>query len=173
MAAGSTYTPIATTTLGSNQGTVTFSSIPSTYTDLVLIVNAAMATADTSSLQIRVGNSSVDTGTNYSSTDLLGDGTSATSGRTSNDTFIRILGRGTTLPNTITSNSITNIMNYANTSTYKTLLIRGNVPSKKLQATAGLWRSTSAINIITISDFEYSTNILAGSTFTLYGIAAA
>ena len=173
MAAGSTYTPIATTTLGSNQGTVTFSSIPSTYTDLVLIVNAGMATADVSSLQIRIGNSSVDSGTNYSTTDLLGDGTSATSGKTTSDTFIRILGRGTTLPNTITNNSITNIMNYANTSTYKSLLIRGNVPSKKLQATAGLWRSTSAINIITISDFEYSTNILAGSTFTLYGIAAA
>ena len=38
MAAGSTYTPIATTTLGS-AGTITFSSIPSTYTDLVIVLN--------------------------------------------------------------------------------------------------------------------------------------
>lgn len=170
--ATNTYVALDKITVGSNTPSVSFTSIPSTYTDLVLVVNAGMATADVSSLHIRVGNGSVDTGSNYSSTDLMGDGTSATSGRTSNETFIRILGRGTTLPNTITNNSIVSIMNYANTSTYKTLLVRGNVPSKKLQATAGLWRSTAAINTITISDYESSTNILAGSTFSLYGIKA-
>jgi len=40
-----TYEPIATTTLGSNQTTITFSSIPSTYTDLVIVSNMGTTTA--------------------------------------------------------------------------------------------------------------------------------
>jgi hypothetical protein len=170
--ATNTYVALDKQTLVSNTPSVTFTNISQVYTDLVLIVNTGMATADVSSLHIRVGNGSVDTGTNYSSTDLLGDGTSATSGRTSNASFIRILGRGTTLPNTLTNNSLISIMNYANTTTYKTLLVRGNVPSKNVQATTGLWSSTSAINTITISDYESGTNLLAGSTFSLYGVQA-
>jgi hypothetical protein len=170
--ATNTYVALDKVTVGTATPSITFTNINQTYTDLVLVVNTGMATADVSSLHIRVGNGSVDTGTNYSSTDLLGDGTSATSGRTSSASFIRILGRGTTIPNTLTNNSLVSIMNYANTTTYKTLLIRGNVPSKNIQATAGLWRSTSAINTITISDYESGINLLAGSTFSLYGIAA-
>jgi hypothetical protein len=66
-------------------------------------------------------------------------------------------------------------MNYSNATTYKSILIRSrgtrDNDSTDTTAIVGLWSSTSAINIIKI--FPASGNILAGSTFTLYGIASA
>jgi hypothetical protein len=61
-------------------------------------------------------------------------------------------------------------MNYANTSTYKTVLTRSN-KYDRVGAIVGLWRSTAAINSITLT--AYSNTYAIGSTFTLYGIAAA
>jgi hypothetical protein len=64
-------------------------------------------------------------------------------------------------------------MNYSNTTTYKTTLSRdGNVNQSVVESSVGLWRSTAAINIITMGDFGAST-MAAGTTATLYGIAAA
>ena len=175
MAAGSTYTPIATTTLGSAAADVTFSSISGSYTDLVLVSNYAGSVNDVG-FDLRVGNSSLDTGTNYSRTVLNGDGTSAQSSRSTSQSSIGLVynyGNSTTLnkPNF----QITNLMNYSNTTTYKSILIRsrGTRDNDATDTTAivGLWRSTSAINIIRI--YPASGNILAGSTFTLYGITAA
>jgi len=161
----STYEPIATTTLGSAQATVTFSSIASTYTDLVLVSNNLSAT-NQNALSIRVGNGSVDSGTNYSVTFMYGTGSSAVSGRGSNNTFL-IVGRSTSERST----GITQFMNYANTSVYKTVLSRGSAPNAIDITYVNLWRSTSAINIMTIGT-EVGGNISAGSTFTLYGIKA-
>lgn len=175
MAAGSTYTPIATTTLGSAQSSYTFSSISGTYTDLVLVSNYAGSVNDVGFF-IRVGNGSVDTGTNYSRTALNGNGTTAASSRETSQSALNLIfnyGNSTTLdkPNL----QITNFMNYANATTYKSILIRsrGTRDNDATDTTAivGLWRSTSAINTIQI--YPASGNILAGSTFTLYGIAAA
>ena len=65
-----------------------------------------------------------------------------------------------------------NFMSYSNTSTYKTLLIRGNDVVSSTAATSSIWRSTSAINTIKI--FGYGgVNLDSGSTFTLYGIKSA
>jgi hypothetical protein len=76
-----TYEPIATYTAPSAQASYTFSSIPSTYTDLVLVANFGKS-ADTA-IKYRVNG---DTGSNYSVTALYGDGSSAGSFRTSNVT---------------------------------------------------------------------------------------
>jgi hypothetical protein len=166
MAAGSTYTPIATTTLGSAASSYTFSSIPSTYTDLVLVAVATVS--GDSSTYIRVGNGSVDTGTNYSITNLGGSGSAASSGRLTNESA---------LPwNRVTSNAAQtmytfNIMNYSNSTTYKTILNRTN-GTTGVEAIVGLWRSTAAINVLQI--FASTGNTFnTGATFTLYGIAAA
>jgi len=169
MAAGSTYTPIATTTLGSAAASYTFSSIPGTYTDLVLI-GLTNNSVGNNQVYIRVGNATVDSGSNYSYTELYGDGTSAVSSRSSSQTnlLIGLTDATTTSPN---SNFIANIQNYSNTTTYKTVISRSNAPARASEAIVGLWRSTSAINIITLS--AGSSTIIAGSTFTLYGIAAA
>lgn len=165
MPAGSTYEPIATTTLGSAAADVTFSSISGSYTDLVLIVNGKNAATD-QGLVVQVGNGSIDTGSNYSSTYILGDGSNPASGRQSNQTY-GLAGR----MDGNNSTSIVHFMNYANTTTYKTFLGRGNDGTYVIQHVA-LWRSTSAINTIKIFNLS-SVNFASGCTFTLYGITAA
>ena len=69
-----TYDPIATTTLGSAASTITFSSIPNTFTDLRLVLFGVTLNATGTYNQIRFNN---DTGTNYSWTQLLGNGSAA------------------------------------------------------------------------------------------------
>ncbi len=170
-----TYEPIATTTLGSDAANVEFSSISGTYTDLILISNYAGSSNDVGFF-LRVGNSSLDTGSNYSRTLINGNGTVADSSRNTSQTAISLAynyGNSTTInkPNL----QINNFMNYSNTTTYKSILIRsrGTRDNDNAETTAivGLWRSTSAINIIRI--YPASGNVLAGSTFTLYGIKSA
>jgi hypothetical protein len=162
-----TYTPIATTTLSTTSSLVTFSSIPSTYTDLVAVISGRITTG-VSYYQFKYNS---DTGANYSRTGMTGTGSSATSEKYANETIgYPIL---TPLP-TATSTfdiSIVQIMNYTNTTTYKTYIGRGNDAGNNVTATVGLWRSTSAINRIDIS--PYASTFTSGSTFTLYGIKAA
>jgi len=162
VAAGSTYTPIATNTLGSATASVTFSSIPSTYTDLILICNVS-ATAGSPIIRVEYNADA----TNYSDTFLSGNGTSASSGRDSNVAYISL---DPSLSTGI-SNNIIQIFNYANTNVFKTLIARGNNAANGTIATVGLWRNTNAINAVklTIS----SSTFISGSTFTLYGITAA
>ena len=173
MPAGSTYTPIATTTIANNTtNSYTFSSIPTTYTDLILIVNGSLyGSPNRTSFVIQLGNGSLDTGTNYSSTWVAGNGTTAVSSRYSNGSNL-LTGHISEAMGT----TIVQFMNYANTSTYKTVLARGNslgqVGSFDVGAFVSLWRSTSAINTMKIypNDGSFYTS---GTTLTLYGIASA
>jgi hypothetical protein len=165
MAIAQTYVPIATTTLGSNTASYTFSSIPSTYTDLVLIATGTATALVNFSLRFN-GDSS----TNYSRTMLYGNGSSAASYQVTNYALIPL---GDFDTSQIASH-IVNIQNYSNTTTYKTVLGRWNNNAgtyASLGATASLWRSTSAINSITA--LPDGGVFKTGSTFTLYGIAAA
>jgi hypothetical protein len=157
-----TYEPIATTTLGSAASSVTFSSIPSTYTDLILVFGGSVSAFG--NLRIQVNS---DTGSNYSWTRLLGDGSTASSDRGSAQTFINIAILDT---NTI-GNSIVHLQNYSNTTTYKTVLTRGNSTGTYLGANVGLWRSTSAINSITV--LTSTGNINSSTVISLYGIKSA
>jgi len=169
MAAGNTYEAIATQTLGSAAATVTFSSIPGTYTDLVLVINLG-TTANGNDLYVNIGNGSVDTGSNYSYTVVAGNGSSALSARQSSQTKLN-LNYATNTSSAISGNLILNFMNYSNTTTNKTILTRANNSNYGVDAFAGLWRSTSAINIMTLT--AGTSTFLSGSTFSLYGIAAA
>lgn len=163
MAAGSTYTPITTQTLGSSTGSVTISSIPSTYTDLILIVNGT-ATND-NAFDLRFNG---DTSANYSTTAMYGTGSgSGASYRATGDVKMDV-GRA----NASSGVSIIHIQNYANTTTYKTVLSRGN-DSSLVIGTVNLWRSTSAINSLTIGRYTSGTSMNSGTTLTLYGIVAA
>jgi hypothetical protein len=162
-----TYDPIATTTLGSAAASYTFSSIPATYTDLIVIVNGgATGAAD---MGIRFNG---DTATNYSRTVLSGNGTSATSSRISSADFFRPTNTGN-LNNTLNFNAIINIFNYTNTTTFKTILSRTNNAGTGTDATVGLWRKTpeaiTSVLLLTTDSQSFST----GTTFTLYGIKAA
>ena len=159
-----TYEPIATYTIPSNQAAYTFSSISSAYTDLVLVASIKYALAGEFTKLTFNG----DTAANYSSTYIIGSGSgSGTSGRTSSANWI---GVGYDA-NTETFTDIFNIQNYANTTTFKTVLNRHSVAGTRVEALVGLWRKTpEAINSITLTS---SGNYATGTTFTLYGIKAA
>lgn len=159
----STYEKIATSTLSSAVSSVTFSSIPATYTDLVLVVNYTLNSGGTGG-SVRLQFNS-DTGTNYSSTFIYGSGSSAVSSRASNQTSID----AGYMSSNSWANSITSIQNYSNTTTYKSTLSRSNVSNGEVTAYVNLWRNTAAINTILVFA---STNYASGSTFTLYGIKA-
>ena len=158
-----TYTPIATNTLSSTAYSVTFSSISGAYTDLVLVIyNGA---ANPASLNLTVNS---DSGSNYGTTWVLGNGTAAQSSKESSGSRI-FLGENGPTAATPAGVVIINFMNYSNTTTYKTVLSRLNRTDNKVYATVGNWRSTSAINSVTITLSEL---FCTGSTFTLYGIGA-
>ena len=166
----STYTPIATTTLGSSQTTVTFSSIASTYTDIVVV--ASMKTVVPAFQPILRFNS--DTGTNYSATALSGNGSSAVSTRHTSQNGIYVnpgAGTGGTVGNFMPW--IISVQNYSNATTYKTAIARFNNPDAIVNALVGMWRNTAAITTISLTAETGSGDFQSGSTFTLYGVKSA
>lgn len=160
-----TYESIATQTLGSATSTVTFSSIPSTYTDLVAVFQGGSSTDANIRMQVNG-----DTTSNYSWTQLGGNGSSAGSFRNSSDTSW-LMNRYAYLSNNLNANFLFNFMNYSNTTTNKTVINRSNSAANGTDTTVGLWRSTAAITSITFS--LSGGNYITGSTFSLYGIKAA
>jgi hypothetical protein len=164
MAASATYVPIATTNLGS-ASSYTFSSIPQTYTDLILIINDVANTSTNQGVYLLYNS---DSGSNYSRTGLRANGSTASSFYQTNNPYLAIAASGSTnnpKPN------IVQIMNYSNTTTYKTTLSRGNDAGNGIDAMVHLWRNTSAITSITI--YENTATFGTNATATLYGIAAA
>jgi len=168
--ATNTYVALDKVTVGTATPSITFSSIPSTYTDLIIVANFNTATGNQSTNITFNG----DTGSDYSWTYLLGNGTTASSSRGSSDNRI-YNGSSATATSGNTTNSIIQVQNYANTTTYKTIISRSNAADYFAQATVGLWRgstgsATQAITSITLTCPSY--NYIAGSTFSLYGITA-
>lgn len=159
-----TYTPIATYTTSGSSSSYTFSPIPSTYTDLVMVSSVQLDAGGGYAMGMRFNS---DAGTNYSFTYMLGTGSVAASSRGSNQTYA-IYGNG----GTAWGNSVVNIMNYANSTTYKTCIARNNNTADSTQAYVNLWRSSAPITSITIMT-QSGANFVSGTTFTLYGIKAA
>ena len=160
-----TYTPIAIQTLGSATASITFSSIPSTYTDLILI-SSAQTTTNQDALRAQFNS---DTATNYSMTQIYAS-TAAASNRQTSVTGARML-NGAPNSGSEFCIAINHIMNYSNSTTYKSIISR-TTSSYISSAFVSLWRSTAAITSIVLYP-ESGGNIFAGSTFTLYGIKAA
>jgi hypothetical protein len=157
-----TYEPIETYTGTGSAGDIVFSSIPGTYTDLVLVSNTF--TSANANQTYKVNGSS----TGYSNTWITGNGSTAVSGRNSSNTSL------TTQVNTFAGSSealliILQFMNYANTTTNKTVLSRTSRASQAVEVFVGMWSNTAAITSITISGGTFTTN----AVFTLYGIKAA
>lgn len=161
-----TYEPISTTTLSSAAATVTFSSISGSYTDLVLVVVSKWTGSGNSSYGMRFNS---DSGSNYSRTYLLGDGGSASSARATNQTNTY----NGQVNATEWSPAIFHIMNYSNSTTYKTIVSRTDQTGSYVTAMVALWRSTNAITSIDLGYFDTASNWASGSTFSLYGIKSA
>jgi len=159
-----TYDRIATTTLSTTTATVSFTSISGSYTDLILISSAKSAgTSET--IMMRFNS---DSGSNYSFTYLYGNGTSALSGRASNTSFA-VGGSATATDAAV---NLVHIMNYSNSTTYKTVLDRRGQASLYTFTDVSLWRNTAAITSISVEP-ENGQSFASGSTFTLYGIKSA
>jgi hypothetical protein len=159
----STEVAIATTTLSGNATSITFSGISSAYTDLRLVF-VGTSTANVPG-EMRFNS---DTSSNYSRTYLSGNGTSASSSKDSNQTYISM--GASAITSTPMINTI-DIFSYAG-STFKTCLITSSDDrngSGTVDRQVALWRSTSAITSITLT-VDLGGNFTAGTTATLWGI---
>ena len=156
-----TYTPLQTITLSGSASSVIFGSIPSSYKDLVLVIQGSV----TSNTNIFVRFNSDSTAGNYSYVYMLGAGSgSGSSGATSGN------GWGVLLSGALSTN-IYQIQDYSATDKHKSALLRtsqGN--SGDVIAYAGRWANTNAINSIGLYP-SGSFTFNSGSTFSLYGIA--
>jgi hypothetical protein len=161
-----TYTPLATRTLVSAAATVTFSTIPATYRDLVLVFSGA-TTSNGAGASFRFNG---DTGNNYSQVRALGISTPISSAY-ANSNSLQFLSSNEGLGTAI-SNVIIQIMDYSATDKHKATLNRNNnnnTLGTHVEMTAGRWGNTAAVTSMTITS---SINFAIGSTFSLYGIVA-
>jgi hypothetical protein len=156
-----TYTPLATVTLASTNTSITFTSIPATYRDLVVVSNISRATAD-GLIQIQLNS---DTGSNYSRVWMLGSGSGSGNSGTSTDSGYKMLSYSTRI-----STVISQLFDYSATDKHKTMLWRGNDSGAEVSAMAGRWANTAAVTTLrvhtVVGDFA------SGSTFSLYGVIA-
>ena len=163
-----TYEPIASATLGSTAASHTFSSIPGTFTDLVIV--AVVQSNRSGSVDGGCIQFNSDTGSNYSITRLAGSGTAASSDRQTSATspIVRIAGDSASAATPV----IYQIQSYASTSVFKTGLVTSSESLTLITKGVLLWRSTSAITSVTLFP-EVGPNFKAGSTFSLFGIKAS
>lgn len=170
------YESISSTLVGSGgQSTITFSSIPATYTHLQIRVHAQSNRATYSRDEWRLTFNG-DSGANYSWHGFYGNMTTASgTGGTSQN---HILGQDILGANGFWGNAIIDIHDYANTNKYKTVKFLGGLDTNNagvsgfngaIDMYGGNWRSASAITSIS---FVPSSGTLFSeySRFSLYGI---
>ena len=165
----STYTLISSNVLASSAASVTFSAIPSTYTDLVLRISARSAEVSTiTSIELEFNA----TASSYSFTRLRGDGSAASSSRATSQSQLTV---GTIPAASATSNTFGNIEVYIPSYTAsQNKPVSGfnvgenNATAADIYAHAGLWSNTAAITSIVLD--LGGANFVSGSSFYLYGI---
>ena len=156
-----TYPALATVTLGSSASSVTFSSIPATYRDLVLVVQANQPSGTPVALWMSINGGGTDAG----STVFMGGSGSSGSSYTSARLNIGDLVTGVGQMHRV------QIMDYSATDKHKTYLARFDRADYGTIAIAGRWTSTSAITSIQVVP-ESFRSFASGGTFNLYGIVA-
>lgn len=155
-----TYVPLATVTLGSSATTVTFSSIPGTYRDLVLIVAGTVSSGH--GLRVRYNGDATDA--NYSRVFMFGVGSGSPASTTASDAVALEMGTAQTLASG-------QIMDYSATDKHKTGLFRGGAGNSFTFAQANRWANTAAITSLQIAAVGGIT-ISTGTVLSLYGIVA-
>lgn len=168
-----TYNLIASNTLSSSAASVTFSAIPGTYTDLVLRISARNSSSFVVSDCILKFNGDATT-TNYSETYIEGSGSTAVSGRNSNQSRIytsMVINGDTSTSSTFGSLEVY-IPSYT-VSQNKSLSLLGiqetNATAAYMEVGAGLYRNTAAITSIEMT-LNSTLTFNSGSSFFLYGI---
>jgi hypothetical protein len=162
-----TYEPIATYTTTGNVSDISFTSIPNTYTDLVISISG-ISNGTLNSTVLCTFNG--DTSANYSGTQMYYVSTGTAGGNKNiSANFISIARAAGINPNN-GGRTLLNVyvFDYANTNKYKTLLCQmQNMPSA-VEVDVGNWRSNAAITSI-----NFNANWATGTVYTLYGIKAA
>jgi hypothetical protein len=161
------YESIATVSVGSGgASSISFSSIPSTYTHLQLRYIAQKTS--NGSMYIRFNG---DTGTNYTNHTLQGNGTAVSSNANTG-------ANGTDIGASDSSGnfaaSVIDILDYTNTNkntTIRQLFGRDYNGSGVVWLKSGLWLNTAAVTSITL--VPDSTNVVQNSHFALYGIKSS
>jgi len=165
--------PIGYINLTSPNVGFSFINIPQGYQDLMLVCNARSAyAANTNGLDLYINAYST---TNLSMTYFGGNGSSAYSTR--NTTSSPTYGFVGDIPaasatSGIFGTAVYHILNYANTSTFKTVLVRSAADingAGVVDLNVGLYGNTSAVTSLIIQS-GYSANYVTGSTFALYGV---
>jgi hypothetical protein len=171
-----TYVKIASVTVGAGgASSMAFTSIPATYTDLVIKASARGTQASAShAFTLRFNGSTA----NYSSRELVGDGGSvSSSARTTLGSALYI---GNIDGNSATSSTFASteiyIPNYAG-SAYKSLSLDAVTENNATEAyatlLAGLWSDSSAITSIDLISFSGHGTLMQYSTATLYGVKSS
>lgn len=174
-AAATSFESIATTTVGAGgTSTITFSSIPSTYTHLQLrVLGRSTRSAGVDILSMQMNS---DTGSNYADHVLYGDGSTVQTDLNINYATINIQRLASSfLSSNIFSGFVIDILDYKNTNKNKTVRYLSGYDangSGRVLFGSGLWRSTSAITSLSLFS-PYSENFVQYSTFALYGIKEA
>jgi hypothetical protein len=153
-----TYTPLATVTLGSSASSVTFSSIPATYRDLVVVFNGTVSTAGDLYMTLN----SDTTNANYSFVRMVGSATATSQTEATREIALTYTDRNV---------HIIQVMDYSATDKHKTSLSRSNGPANVVAAYASRYASTSAITSVGFT-INGGHNFETGATFALYGIAS-
>jgi hypothetical protein len=170
-AAGSgAYESIASATGTGSSGTITFSSIPSTYTSLQIRYQMFTSVAG-NALRIRFNG---DTGTNYTQHYLYGDGSTVTAGGLTSQSFIAAGSNANGPSSTSPVVGIIDIHDYSSTTRNKTLRDFSGVDQNgagDANLNSGLWMSTAAIT--SIECYTGSSNWTTSTVFALYGIKGA
>jgi hypothetical protein len=120
--AANTYVALDKKTVTTAVASVEFTSIPATYTDLILIVDAKASSVG----QVIEMQYNSDTGTNYSATELYGNGATVGSARRSSISSYQTSWNIVNFPDVNFGNAIIHLMNYSSTTTYKSFLSRTN-----------------------------------------------
>jgi hypothetical protein len=159
-----TYTPLATVTLGSTASSVTFSSIPATYRDLIFVYNGQITSSANVMMRLNA-----DSGTNYNHVLMRGPVDSA------NGTYSEFYVFWNNTQSGSRNNINLSIMDYSATDKHKTILNRTGYSRSDggdflTEAQALRWASTSAVTTAQI--FLSTGNFAIGSTFALYAIAS-
>lgn len=157
-------------TNASGLGSASFTNIPQTFQDLILVVNGLDgATSGVSGYSIGINNDFTGLA---SSTTVEGNGTSAYSNRSSGDGGWGVTGfPGAT---GIAGSSVVHILNYTNTTSFKTGLSRYAADRNGSGVTGArvfLFRTTNAITRLDF--FPYTGNFGTTTTFALYGVRAS
>ena len=155
-----TYIALANVTLGSSSSSVTFSSIPGSYRDLVLIFNGT-GSGTTGNLRMTFNGSTL---SNFTDARMYNFNNSTGADTTGGDSLISLGALNNRQA------SVVQIMDYSATDKHKTYLFRGGATAVGVGASANRWANTAAITSIVL--VNTAGTIDSGSTFALYGIAS-